>query len=68
MWANAKRDGRPVEHRWRPLFNAAKSGCRSLLERLQTGMLNELKITVKDDRRRVLDSYGQPISLAVEIQ
>jgi len=26
MWANAQRDGRPVEHRWRPLFNAAKSG------------------------------------------
>ena len=24
MWANAKRDGRPAEHRWRPLFNAAK--------------------------------------------
>jgi len=24
MWANAQRDGRPAEHRWRPLFNAAK--------------------------------------------
>ena len=23
MWANAQPDGRPVEHRWRPLFNAA---------------------------------------------
>jgi len=23
MWANAQRDGRPVEYRWRPLFNAA---------------------------------------------
>jgi len=23
MWANAKRDGRPTEYRWRPLFNAA---------------------------------------------
>ena len=22
MWANAQRDGRPAEHRWRPLFNA----------------------------------------------
>ena len=22
MWANAQRDGRPVEHRWRPLFHA----------------------------------------------
>jgi len=23
MWVNAQRDGRPAEHRWRPLFNAA---------------------------------------------
>jgi len=23
MWANAQRGGRPAEHRWRPLFNAA---------------------------------------------
>jgi len=21
MWANAQRDGRPAEYRWRPLFN-----------------------------------------------
>jgi len=26
MWANAQRDGRPVEYSWRPLFNAAKFG------------------------------------------
>jgi len=26
MWPNAQRDGRPAEHRWRPLFNAAKFG------------------------------------------
>jgi len=24
MCANAQRDGRPAEYRWRPLFNAAK--------------------------------------------
>jgi len=24
MWANAQPDGRPAEHRWHPLFNAAK--------------------------------------------
>ena len=23
MWANAQRDGRPTEYRWRPLFNDA---------------------------------------------
>jgi len=26
MWANAQPDGRPAEHRWRPLFNTAKFG------------------------------------------
>jgi len=26
MWANAQLDGRPAEHRWRPLFNAPKFG------------------------------------------
>jgi len=26
MWANAPRDGRPAEYRWRPLFNTAKFG------------------------------------------
>jgi len=31
MWAHAQRGGRPAEHRWRPLFNAAKFGRRSLL-------------------------------------
>jgi len=31
MWANAQRDGHPAEYRWRPLFNAAKFGWRSLL-------------------------------------
>ena len=32
MWANAQRDGRPAERRWRPLFNAAKFGWRPLLK------------------------------------
>jgi len=26
IWANAQRDGRPAECRWRPLFNAANFG------------------------------------------
>ena len=26
MWANAQRDGRPAELRWRPLFNGTKLG------------------------------------------
>jgi len=32
MWANAKRDGRPAEHRLRALFNTAKFGWCSLLD------------------------------------
>ena len=32
MWANAQGDGRPVEYRWRLLFNATKFGWRPLLE------------------------------------
>jgi len=35
MWANAQRDGCPAEHRWRPLFNAAKFGWRPLLDAVQ---------------------------------
>jgi len=32
MWASAQPDGHRAEHRWRPLFNAAKFGWRSLLD------------------------------------
>jgi len=32
MWANAQRDDRRAEYRWRPLFNAAKFGWRPILE------------------------------------
>ena len=35
MWANAQRDGRPAEYRWRPLFNAANFGWRPLLDAVQ---------------------------------
>jgi len=31
MRANAQRDGRLAEHMWRPLFNAANFGLRSLI-------------------------------------
>ena len=34
MWANAQRDGRPTEYRWRSLFNAAKFGKRPLVQRV----------------------------------
>jgi len=32
MWASAQCDGRPAEHRWRSLFNAAKFGLRPLFD------------------------------------
>jgi len=32
MWANAQRDGRPAEYRWRPVLNAAKFGSVTLLK------------------------------------
>ena len=35
MWANAQRDGRPAEYRWRSLFNATKFGWRPLLDAVQ---------------------------------
>jgi len=35
MRANAQRDGRPAEYRWRPLFNAAKFGWRPQLDAVQ---------------------------------
>jgi len=35
MWPNAQRVGRPAEHRWHPLFNAAKFGWRPLLHAVQ---------------------------------
>jgi len=33
MWANAQRDGRPAEYRWRHLFNAARSPDLSPIDR-----------------------------------
>jgi len=35
MLANAQPDGRPAEHRWRPVFNAAKFGWRLQLDAVQ---------------------------------
>jgi len=32
MRANAQRDGRPAEYRWRPVLNAANFGSRPLLD------------------------------------
>jgi len=52
MWANAQRDGRPAEYRWRPLSNAAKFGRRPLLERRAVTL----------PRRETVDFAGVPQS------
>jgi len=41
MWANAQPDGRPAEHRWRPLFSAAKFGIRELCYRQNIMLCND---------------------------
>ena len=62
MWANAQRDGRPAEHRWRPLFNAAKFGPRPLLEcrgvTLPIG--NPLKIAAVPQTRQPISAVRGP--------
>jgi len=35
MWANAQRDGRPAEYRWRLMFNAEKFGDAHYLTAVQ---------------------------------
>ena len=40
MWANAQRDGRPAEYRWRRLFNAAVWLCSNV--RCQDAKLVEI--------------------------
>ena len=46
MWANAQRDGRPAEHRWRPLINAAKFGWRPLLDAVQYRCQDEKPVEI----------------------
>jgi len=43
MWVSAQRDGCPVKYRWRPLFNAAKFGWRSILARVPCSKINATK-------------------------
>jgi len=42
MWANARRNSRPSEYRWCPLFNAAKFGCPLLEYRAVFIYLNSI--------------------------
>jgi len=67
MWANAKRDGRPAEYRWRPLFNAAKFAdahyyrvpCSNATE-----TRNPLKFTgVPQTRQQILAASGPKVTV-----
>jgi len=48
MWANAQRDGRPAEYRWRPLFNAAVWLCSNAAKKR-----NPLKFAAAEIRRGI---------------
>jgi len=61
MWANAQRDGRPTEHRWRPLFNAAKFGWRSLLYCCAVTLHAKTRRPLKFEE---VPQTGKPISVA----
>jgi len=54
MWANAQRDGRPAEYRWRPLSNAADFGWRLLLE------CRAVTLPRRQDTKPVEISWGAP--------
>jgi len=44
MWADAQRDGRPAEYRWRPLFNTANTHYTSAVqERYQDAKSVEIR-------------------------
>ena len=59
MWADAQRDGRPVEYRWRPVFIVAKFGWRPLLE------CRAVTLPRRETRWNVLgvSQTGKPISV-----
>ena len=61
MWANAQRDGRPAEHRWHSLFNAAKFGWRPLLD---AKTRNPLKLAgVPQTNERISATRGPKITI-----
>jgi len=60
MWAHAQPDGRPAEHRWRPLFNAAKFGWRTLLDAVPAKTQNPLKFAEVPQTRQQIYSREWP--------
>jgi len=59
MWANAQRDGHPVEYRWRPLFNAAVWLCSNAAK-----MRNPLKFAgVPQTNETISDASGPKFTI-----
>ena len=55
MWANAQRDGRPAEYRWRSLFNAAVWLCSNAAK-----MLNPLKFAGVPQTNETISAASGP--------
>jgi len=54
MWANAQRDGRPAEYRWRPLFNGnwtTRGYANSRIANSRTGHLADWSTRGLDNSR-----------------
>ena len=49
MWANAQRDGRPAEYRWRPLVNAAKFANTGVRCSNATKLCDGVQMAIFDD-------------------
>jgi len=58
MWANAQRDGRPAECRWRPLFNATKFGWRPLPE------CSAVTLPIRETRWNLQGASNSPTDLS----
>jgi len=61
MWANAQRNGRPSECRWRPVFNAANFGWRALHRSARVPCSNAAK-TRNPLKFAGVPQTGKPIS------
>jgi len=55
MWANAQRDGRPIEYRWRPVFNAAVWLCSNAAK-----MQNPLKFAGVPQTKETISAASGP--------
>ena len=66
MWANAQRDGRPAEYRWRPMFSAAKFGWHGPTTRVPCSNAaktrNPLKLAGVPQTNELISAASEPSS------